>query len=271
MALKARIDEETHASLDPTIQSEYKKDDDGFVLDVESVEGYGLGNIGTLETTLGKVRKDKREAEAKLKLFKDMDAEEAREALEFHAKYKDVNLEDLSEREARLKEKYEGDIKKLKTDHKVELDTARNETKSVEGELTRTTVRSQAAKAIANAKGSVELLLPIVEGRVRARRDGDRRVVEVLGADGEPRMSTKPGSTDLMSIDELVEEMRKDDKYLRAFDGVNASGSGADANSRHNTSSTVRISGDAAKDPRQYRAAKAEAEKTGREFVVEAE
>jgi hypothetical protein len=43
---------------------------------------------------------------------------------------------------------------------------------------------------------------------------------------GNPKITSQPGKSDPMTIDEFVTELAKSDDYAPAFDGASASGSG---------------------------------------------
>lgn len=277
MALKARVTQEEYNGLDATIQAEYKPvsgdDEHSHELTVTKVGGVELADTSSLQTALQRERKAKREATAALEKVPEEIREhpdEAAEAIEFRKKFADVDPEKIGEGGSkedleRLQTKYEGDIKKLKADHKRELESARGETQSVEGELGMERIRNAARSAISKEKGSAELLLPLIEREARTRRENGKLVIEVLGDDGEPRMSPSAGSTDLMTIAERIAEMKADtDRYGRAFDGVEASGSGAGAGSRSRASGNAHVISVAdSKDVNKYRQARDAARKAG--------
>jgi hypothetical protein len=73
-----------------------------------------------------------------------------------------------------------------------------------------------------------------------------------------------------MSFEDLVTEMQDQDDYAGAFDGSGASGGGATGGGRNGgPGGSIRLSREAAKDPAQYRAAKARAEDEGRPLEIE--
>jgi hypothetical protein len=77
-----------------------------------------------------------------------------------------------------------------------------------------------AVSAIAAAKGSPDLLLPHVQRHVKV--DDDFNVV-VVNAKGEPRVN---GKGEPLSIADLIEEMKTNETFGRAFEGSGHSGSG---------------------------------------------
>ena len=88
--------------------------------------------------------------------------------------------------------------------------------------------QAAATSAIAEAKGSVELLLPhvLANTRVKETDDGDF-VVEVVDAKGNVRIGDSKGAP--MDLKGLVAEMRQHETFARAFEGDGHSGTGKEA------------------------------------------
>jgi len=94
-------------------------------------------------------------------------------------------------------------------------------------------VDTEASAAIIAAKGNAVLLLPHVKQNIRVVRENDesghvRFIARVVDSNGNPRIGDAKGSP--MTIKQLVEEMRSDDRYSRAFEATYARGSGAPSN-----------------------------------------
>src|SRR5690606_7438402 len=85
-------------------------------------------------------------------------------------------------------------------------------------------IDAEATSALAEAKGSVDLLLPHIRNaaRVVEREDGSFGV-EIASKEGGPRVN---GSGQNMTIKELVQEMRQSEVFGRAFDASGQSGTG---------------------------------------------
>jgi hypothetical protein len=90
--------------------------------------------------------------------------------------------------------------------------------------LTRYMVQAAATSALANAKGSTELLLPHVMGKARVVEDGDDYVVRVLDDAGDYRGDGKGG---FMTIADLVKEMKASQTFSAAFESEAPPGTGA--------------------------------------------
>lgn len=81
-----------------------------------------------------------------------------------------------------------------------------------------------ATRALAEAKGSVDLLLPHVKTHCKVVQDDGKYVVRVVDTQGDFRSN---GSGGFMGVTELVAEMKGQESFARAFDSEAPSGSGA--------------------------------------------
>jgi hypothetical protein len=221
MPLKAVVDDVT--SLPETQRSLYVERDGKHFLDVEGVDGYSLEDVSGLKTTFGKEMAKRKQFETELKRFKDIDPDKAREALATLESLGDLDqIKDVDKvvaerfkiRERQLREQYDPQL--ADRDGKIN-----RLTKNIEGLL----IDAAASQALAEAKGSVELLLPHVQRNTRVREtENGGHVVEVIDKDGNARIANSKG--DLMTIKDLVQEMRKSEAFGRAFDGSGQSGGG---------------------------------------------
>ena len=275
--MKALVTAEEHGTMDTAVQALYKEDGDAFIVDVTPVDGWALENVKGLKSSLQKERsrgdtgsKLADELQAK---FKDIDPVKAREALDKMKELEDWDpekklAEAKSQFEASLTSKFGKDKEVLVTKHSADMEALNKKYSTVSGQLRTSIVDAEAIRAISEAKGATELLLPIVRSAVRMVEQEDGTFKPAIMDGEQPRLSPKSGSTDWMSIAEYIEELRQTDAYARAFDGSGASGSGATGNNSGSPGSSFRISASDAKDPARYRAAKAQAEKSGRELQI---
>lgn len=273
MALPLVVDK-IDAVAEP-FRSEYTEKDGKFYLGTIAGAGLEVADVGKLKSALASERKSVQERDALLKNFEGIDAAKAREAMETLAQLGDIKElksldEKLAAREKQLTEKFESDRKKIEQKFAGERDALGNVVKSLEGQLSATMIDAAATKAINEAKGSVELLLPIIKQATRIRRDDKtgKVFVEILDADGNVRDSSAAGSTSPMSIKEYVEELRNNAAYGRAFDGTGSSGGGASGGASGGGGSTYRISEADARDPIKYRAAREAAAKAGKRVEI---
>jgi hypothetical protein len=97
------------------------------------------------------------------------------------------------------------------------------EVSKMRGSLERYLIGQAGTEAIAKAKGSVDLLLPILSKHARVAQDGDDYVVRVVDDGGENRLN---GSGGFMTVSDLVTEMKADANFGRAFDSESPGGTG---------------------------------------------
>lgn len=90
-------------------------------------------------------------------------------------------------------------------------------------------VGDQARAAIAEQKGAPELLMPLVEAQTKIVQNGEdddgRPIYEVavVDSDGDRRMNTQGGH---MTVADLVQELKSNEKYARAFESETPIGTG---------------------------------------------
>jgi hypothetical protein len=224
MAIRAIIDKLDDAP--EAIREHYAEQDGKFVLSVEPVNGYSLEDVSGLKSALGKERTTRETLERQVVAFKDLDPDKAREAL---AKLEELgNLDPAKEADKIANTKFEAAKAQLLEKHAQEISQRDERNAKLSGAMDKLVRQAAATSAIAEAKGSVELLLPhvLAATRVKETEDGDF-IVEVVDAKGNVRIGDAKGSP--MDLKGLIAEMRGSDTYARAFDGDGQSGSGKTA------------------------------------------
>lgn len=93
----------------------------------------------------------------------------------------------------------------------------------MQGTLERYLVDSASTGALAEARGNVKLLLPIIKSQVKVVEDGEDYVVRVLDADGNYRGNGMGG---FMSVADLVKELKSSKDYGVAFESQTPAGGG---------------------------------------------
>lgn len=226
MALKAVVD--TLDDAPETLREHYRAGtanegtEGKFVLAVEAVGGFALEDVSGLKSALGKERTTREKLERDVVKFKDLDPEKAREAL---AKLEELgSLDPAKEADKIANTKFEAAKAQLLEKHTGEI-IAREErigflSKAVENLL----IDAAATAALAEAKGSVQLLLPHVKAHARVKEVDGKFTVEVVDAAGNGRIADAKGAP--MGIKDLVAEMRESDAFARAFEGEGHSGTG---------------------------------------------
>lgn len=247
MAIKATV--ESIDELPEAMRGLYAEKDGKFILDVEPVNGFALEDVGGLKTTLSKEMTKRKNLEKEFSKFKDIDPERAREAL---AKLEELsNIDPSKEADKIVSEKLETAKRQLLDKHSKDLAEREGKISNLNKTIENLLVDQSATSAIAEAKGSVELLLPHVQRHTRVREVDGRYVVEVIDKDGNARIGNSKG--DPMTIKDLVAEMRQSETFGRAFDGSGMSGSGTPPGGSGGTPQRVTKKSDL--DTRQKRAA----------------
>lgn len=188
----------------------------------------------TLETTSTHLKNSNKEAADRrviLKSFEDLlsasgvsveDGKSQTDALKAH-------LDELT-----LKAKNGGELKvsldAIKRDfekkNKELQDLADGKVSKMSTSLEKYLVGQQANAALAKAKGSTDLLLPVIRPQVKVVQEGEDYVVRVVDKEGNVRTDGKGGFLD---IEGLVAEMKTQTNYARAFESDAGGGSGARA------------------------------------------
>lgn len=204
-----------------------------FVL-MEAAKGLAADYVGTQETLAG-VRADKKKAT-------DENAQRrlATKAVEELAQSLGLEVTDDGVAEAlktfvgELQEQVKGgkelkiNLDKINTEWQgrmAELEAAKDkEIAEREAALSKHLVSDAATRALAEHKGSVDLLLPHVQSQCKVTRlDDGSYTVQVLDDQGDARFNGQGG---LMTVSGLVEEMKTQDKFGRAFESESAPGNG---------------------------------------------
>lgn len=198
----------------------------------------------TLETTDRNFKKAQKEAADRrgvLQAFEELmtaqgitveDGKDAKEALKAHIDelvLKAKNGGELKVNMDAIKRDFEKKTKELN-------DLAEGKISKMSASLNKYLVGQQANAALAKAKGSVDLLLPIVRNQVKVVQEGDDYVVRVVDGNGDVRTDGKGGFLD---IEGLVAEMKLNPTYARAFESETKGGGGAPANKNAQQTRTV--------------------------------
>lgn len=221
MAIKAivtKLDDAPEA-----LREHYAEKDGKFYLAVEPVDGYALEDVSGLKSALGAERTEREKLQAAVVKFKDIDPDKAREAL---AKLEELgSIDPAKEADKLANTKFEAAKAQLLEKHSQEIGERDGRIKKLTDAMDKLVRQAAATAAIAEAKGSVELLLPHVLNHTRVKETDDGEfVVEVVDAKGNVRIGDSKGAP--LDLKGLVAEMRQSETFSRAFDGDGHSGTG---------------------------------------------
>lgn len=210
MALKAQV--ASLEGLSDATKALYQpvKDDAGKVvayrLDVEPVDGLSLENVTGLK---GALAKERARADELAKAVTDPAAKAAQEAALQQAQQAAQQLPAVQAELERLKTVAAAAEAKLQT----------MTGKAADAEL----------KAAAERAGAIDgdLLMPHLKPRVKVEQDGTGLRIVPVDATGQPRQRLDPKTDKLapMELDDLLQELRQDKKFMPLFKGNQATGS----------------------------------------------
>jgi hypothetical protein len=229
----------TDAAQIPTEHKAFYKETAGqgdqkfWLLDVEPVSGFNLENVEGLKGALSKERAARETAEKTAKAYTALgEPEKLTKAVEKLKKFESFDPE--SEAEKLAGAKAQAKIDALQAQWATERNGYEEKIKGSEGEITSLLVDAEVTRVLSeqDTRGATELLLPVFKSQVKVVRDeasGKRRAVVVDSA-GNPRIKDALGNP--VSIKDLAKELKGHSTYARAFDGTQASGSGAQQQNR---------------------------------------
>ena len=223
MALKAVLD--SLEGVPEALHGEYEQKDGKFYLKVD-------GDANTLFPGLAaakeQILKEKKELEQKLKTYEGIDPAKAKELMEAAEKAETDKLKqkgDWETREKQLTDRLAADLKTRELQYNTELEKRETRIKTLQDSLEKHLVEAAATAAIAGAKGVPELLLPHAVKAIKVvEENGDFKAV-VVDAQNNPRIADVKGTP--FTIANLIEEMRGNPIYGRAFEAPGSGGSGA--------------------------------------------
>jgi hypothetical protein len=203
-------------------QKEYSQITDGvhkgkYMLKVEAADGFALDDIEGLKNTVSATRAERDRLATQ---FKDIDPVKAREAL--------AKLEEIKKwtPDDKTKELVEGTKKQLAEKFTAELTDKEKALAQRDNQIAELLIVSAATSAAASLKGNVKLLLPHIKSQCRVVMKDGVPVAQVIGENGNPRLSLKAGSTAEMTVPEFVESLRDNPDFAVCFAGSGSKGSG---------------------------------------------
>lgn len=215
-----------------------------FVLDVEPTDGFGLENVNGLRNALSAERSETQRLKGLTKAFEGLDPVKAKEAIQ---KIEELGTLDPKKDVDRLvEEKVQAQLAQVNERHTSEKTSLTKRIEARDGLLRQTLVHDAALKAIAAEKGDPDLLLPHVLPAIQLdlEEDEEKGVItprtKVVDAKGNVRIGDNMGNG--MSIDQLVGEMKKHEKFSRLFDGSGHTGTGDTPPRKPTTGNGVKLS-----------------------------
>ena len=237
-----------------------------FVLQVEPVNGFSLEDVQGLKKTLSDRTERHKKAQAKLTGFGDFTPEQIEEIVKENEKLRDEGSESH-------KEKINAAVRQMNDKHGNELKQRDEREHFLLDNIRQFALDARADAAIAEIaidQNAAKLLKPHVLANLGLKEEDGKFETFVVDPSGNPRLSMAQGSSELMSVEEYVDSMRKDDTYSLAFKGTGQSGSGATNSQGGSSGRTVpfTLSSEDARNPHLYRQAKEAASAAGAELTI---
>jgi hypothetical protein len=231
MAMKAALSPDEHAKLPEAERARYRAEGDLFVLDIEEAHGWAMDRPAELKAAL-RTERSRNEAARKLaEVLGDVDPRAAKDAYGRVAELEEKLRELSATREGKLSHDVEARVAKATEKLTAELGEVKKQAESYRASLITRGLRDELRSAIRKAEPDVsdvdaviELILPHVERRTATEYNGSGLVVKVVGSDGKPDISGKPGSTAEKSLVELIGEMKTEQPFARVFSKPGAEG-----------------------------------------------
>ena len=237
MALAPFLTEEEYSKIASHIESEvgkalgveYRKGDDGkYYLVVQEQDGWALENVTGLRNSVEATREERDQALAKLKKFGDVDPAKLPEILDKAKKFDEMDPDaEIGKLKTQFEEWKEELLQQKDQEKEEALAAERQRAERLKAAYEEKAIVAEATSIMSapEIKGNPALLLPII-----------RDMTEVVEEDGQFRVRvlnpTKPGRERIgkdggpMTLEELIHELRQDEKYAGAFEGSGKSGGG---------------------------------------------
>lgn len=223
---KGIVNETELGSLAEPLQKEYVKGEDGrFYLKVEEVDGWAFENVTGLKQTVRSERERREEWERKhselAKTVQGVDPSDIKNLPTLKAELERMKKwtpeEKVAERIRAHEEEYG---RKLTASEELRL----RENAEKDARIKSLIVGSQSSKYLAKLK-CIDSTLHEAQIMSVTRTD-DKGGIYVVGADGEPLTTKKPGAVGNMGLEEYCEMLRK--TYPQNFKGSESTGGGGD-------------------------------------------
>ncbi|RLE28255.1 MAG: hypothetical protein DRJ65_00060 [Acidobacteria bacterium] len=209
MGLKTKLD--TLDGLDDALKGLYIEKDGTFYLDAD------LEDVSGLKSALEKERAERRRLKAEADKFAGVDPDRYAKLIK--------DAEDADAKKAADEGNWDALRDQLTTKHSEEMEAKDLKVSQLVTTVEHQLIDVEAVRALAEAGGVSELLLPHVKSRARAVEEDGVYVVRVIDEKGKTRISDAAGTP--MTIKNLVAEMKTNETYMPAFAASGESGSGS--------------------------------------------
>jgi len=198
----------------------YEESDDGFRFT-------GIPDVDGLKNKNRELLSEKKKVSEKLKMFDGIDPEEFAKLKDAAAKAVEdaaIKSGDIDALKMDYEKRNQTVIDQMKAEHQVTLVEAEDKVSRMRARLNARLIDAEAVSAIAEAGGEPKLLLPIVKAQVKMFEEDGDFVARVVNPDGSIKTDGS-GKNEPMTIPQLIELLKGDNSYGRAFSSSGMSGS----------------------------------------------
>ncbi|HKX32090.1 MAG TPA: hypothetical protein VJ302_30670 [Blastocatellia bacterium] len=224
------------------LKGEYEQKDGKFYL---KVDGDADSVFPGLAAAKKQLLAEKKAVEDRLKAYEGIDPERARQLMTDAEKLEADKLKakgDWDARETQLKGQLAADLQKREQHFSGEAEKWKTREALLMGALEENLIGAQATAAIVAAGGSPELLLPHVIKLAKLFEEDGKFAARVVDEKGAPRIANVKG--DPFTMTHLVDELKANPVFGRAFAASPAGGSGAPGQSRNNSGGKTKTRAD---------------------------
>lgn len=233
MALSAKISKEVFDGLPDLIKAEYIQTDGNILLNVTPIEGFALENVEGLKNSLAATRTERDNATTLSKQFEGITADEAKTAILKVKEYASFDPEQ------KVAEGIKAQKEMIIAEHNKVVNSKDETINKLTGQVERHLIDSTATVALAEAKGNVTLLMPHIKDQVKMKEIDGNYVAQILDKNGNARIGDTQGN--LMTMGQLVTEMKGNKEYASAFEGTGNSGTSTEPGGSTDTTTATTL------------------------------
>ena len=216
MALAAKISKEQFEALAEHFKPEYVQKDGNYLLDVTPTDGFALENVDGLKSALGATKTERDNAVKLSKQFEGINVDEAKEAVEKLKQFQSFDPE------KKIEEGIKAQKEELVNQHNKAMSVKDDSISKLTDQVERHLIDASANAAIVEAKGNNLFLMPHIKDQVKMKEVDGKYIAQVLDGAGNARIGDTQGN--LMTVAQLVTEMKGKPEFASAFEGTGMSG-----------------------------------------------
>ena len=227
MALKAKIKD--LSEVGEAEQALYKKTEDGYVVEIEPVDGFDLQNISSLKNALTVLKGENEQVKTTLKSFGELDPKEVLKKLDRYEQLKDMNPEKIK-KELMIDARNE-----LDNEYKTKLSGMNDQMDKLKSSIKKA-ARNEILSLIAKEGGTPEFAQSYIESITDVEiKDGNYKL-KFLQENGQDRFTFDDKNNPIpYTAEHLIKDLKEHKTFGKMF--PTPSNSGAGGPSKYNAGS----------------------------------